>query len=224
LVYEFRPEQYAPVPEPTIIDNAVEALREGDLIILPTDTVYGIAADVRDDDAVEAIYRAKRRDPSSPLQLLFGRDTNLISHYAKVTPAAQHLINTLGPGGWTIIVPVAEGFASRALAGGATVGIRIVPVDLVLDIVDALGAPLAATSANVSDGPSPTTCDDAKGQLGAFCAMAIDGGPTDAGIDSTVIDMASDPPQIVRECAIDRATIARILKLPHITVLRSVRQ
>lgn len=212
------------MPEPNLVQRAVEALRDGDLIILPTDTVYGIAADIRDDDAVEAIYRAKQRDPSSPLQLLFGRDTGLIARYAAVTPAAQHLIDTLGPGGWTIIVPVAAGFASRALAGGETVGIRIVPVDVVLDIVDGLGAPLAATSANVSEAPSPTTCDEAKRQLGAFCAMAIDGGPTDAGIDSTVIDMASDPPRILREGAIDRATIARILDLPEISVLRSVRQ
>ena len=212
------------MPEPTLVDRAVEVLREGDLIILPTDTVYGIAADIRDDEAIEAIYRAKRRDPSSPLQLLFGRDTALISRYARVTPAAQHLIDTLGPGGWTIIVPVADGFTSRALAGGDTVGIRVVPVELVLDIVDALGAPLAATSANVAEGPSPVTCEEAKQQIGAFCAMAIDGGPTDAGIDSTVVDMASDPPRILREGAIDRATIARILKLPEITVLRSVRQ
>ncbi len=212
------------MPEPSLVQRAAQVLRDGDLILLPTDTVYGVAADVRDDEAVEAIYRAKRRDPSQPLQLLFGRDSALISRYAKVTPAAQHLIDALGPGGWTIIVPVAEGFSSRALAGGGTVGIRVVPVELVLDIVDALGAPLAATSANVSEGPSPTTCDQAKEQLGAFCAMAIDGGPTDAGIDSTVIDMASEPPQILREGAIDRATIARILKLPEIHVVRSVRQ
>lgn len=224
MVYEFSPEPIVPVSEPSLVERAVEVLREGDLIILPTDTVYGIAADVRDDEAVEAIYRAKRRDPSSPLQLLFGRDSGMITRYAKVTPQAQRLIDELGPGGWTIIVPVADGFGSRALAGGATVGIRVVPVDLVLDIVDALGAPLAATSANVSEGPSPTTCDDAKRQIGAFCAMAIDGGPTDAGVDSTVIDMVSDPPRILREGAIDRATIARILKLPEITVLRSVRQ
>ncbi len=209
--------------EPNLVERAVEVLRDGELVILPTDTVYGIAADVRNDDAVEAIYRAKQRDPSSPLQLLFGRDTSLISRFAKVTSAAQRLIDELGPGGWTVIVPVAPGFSSRALAGGNTVGIRVVPVELVLDIVDALGAPLAATSANVAEGPSPTTCDEAKAQVGAFCAMAIDGGPTEQGIDSTVIDLAAEHPQILREGAIDRATIARILGLPQIPVLRSVR-
>ncbi|HMO95788.1 MAG TPA: L-threonylcarbamoyladenylate synthase [Tepidiformaceae bacterium] len=210
--------------EPSLIERAVELLREGELVILPTDTVYGVACDARNDDAVEAIYRAKQRDPSSPLQLLFGRDAALVSRYAKVTPAAHDLIETLGPGAWTVIVPAADGFTSRALAGGRTVGIRAVPVDIVLDIVDALGAPLAASSANVAEAPSPTTCDEAKRQLGAFCAMAIDGGPTSHGLDSTVIDLSLAEPTIVREGAIDRATVARILGISQIPVLRSVRQ
>lgn len=212
------------MPEASLIERAVEVLREGELIILPTDTVYGVACDVRDDEAVEALYRAKQRDPSSPLQLLFGRDPALVGQYANLTPAAKALIEVLGPGPWTVIVPAAKGFVSRAMAGGATVGIRMVPVDILLDIVDALGAPLAASSANVAEAPSPTDCDEAKRQIGTFCAMAIDGGPTEHGLDSTVIDLATEPPRILREGAIDRATVARILNLPEITVLRSVRQ
>lgn len=223
MVYEFTAEPPL-LAESSLVERAVEVLREGELIILPTDTVYGIACDVRDDEAVEAIYRAKQRDPSSPLQLLFGSDSALVAQYARLTPAAANLIQVLGPGPWTVIVPAADDFASRAMAGGSTVGVRMVPVDIVLDIVDALGAPLAASSANVAEAPSPTTCEDAKHQVGAFCAMAIDGGPTEHGLDSTVIDLASDPPRILREGAIDRATVARILNLPEITVLRSVRQ
>lgn len=213
----------ADAPGPAIIERAVQVLRDGELVILPTDTVYGIAADVRDDEAVRALYAAKRRDPSIPLQLLFGRDDALLGRYAVVTEAARRLIATLGPGAWTIIVPAREGWNSPALAGGRTVGVRIVPVDLVLDIVDRLGAPLAASSANVSDGPSPTTCEEAERQVGVFCALAIDGGPTDEGMDSTVVDLAGDEPRILREGAIDRDTIARILGVSQIPVLRSVR-
>lgn len=213
----------ADAPGPAIIERAVQVLRDGELVILPTDTVYGIAADVRDDEAVSALYAAKRRDPSIPLQLLFGRDDALLGRYAVVTEAARRLIATLGPGAWTIIVPARKGWNSPALAGGRTVGVRIVPVDLVLDIVDRLGAPLAASSANVSDGPSPTTCEEAERQVGVFCALAIDGGPTDEGMDSTVVDLAGDEPRILREGAIDRDTIARILGVSQIPVLRSVR-
>ena len=209
---------------PGIVEKAVEVLRSGELIIIPTDTVYGIAADVRDDEAVRALYAAKQRDPSVPLQLLFGRDTRLLDQYAVLTDAARSLFQALGPGPWTVVVPAREGWDTPALSGGRTVGIRVVPVDLVLDIVDRLGAPLAASSANVSEGPSPTTCEEAERQVGVFCALSIDGGPTAEGIDSTVIDLSGPEPRILREGAIDRATVARILGLSDIPVLRSVRQ
>jgi L-threonylcarbamoyladenylate synthase len=208
---------------PGIVDRAVEALRDGELIIIPTDTVYGIAADARDDDAVRALYAAKQRDSAAPLQLLFGRDTSLLGEYAVLTEPARRLIEALGPGAWTIVVPAREGWESPALSGGRTVGIRIVPVELVLDIVDRLGAPLAASSANVSGGPSPTTGAEAERQVGVFCALSIDAGATQQGLDSTVIDLSADEPRALREGAIDRATVARILGLSHIPVLRSVR-
>jgi L-threonylcarbamoyladenylate synthase len=208
---------------PEGVREAVKALRDGTLVILPTDTVYGVAADVSDDDAVRAIYAAKGRSPDFPLQLLFGRDPGLLERYADVTPQARLLVDALGPGGWTIIVPAREGWDSPALSGGRTVGFRMVPVEVTLDIVDALGSPLAASSANIAGGESPTTCHDAVAQVGEACALAIDGGPTEQGIDSTVIDLASGDPRIIREGAIDRATIARILKLSDIPVSRSVR-
>jgi tRNA threonylcarbamoyl adenosine modification protein (Sua5/YciO/YrdC/YwlC family) len=213
----------AEASDPGIVERAVEILRAGELAIIPTDTVYGIAADIRDDDAVRALYAAKQRDQSVPLQLLFGRDPAVLARYATLTAPARKLIDALGPGAWTIVVPARDGWDSPALSGGRTVGIRIVPVDLVLDIVDLLGAPLATSSANVSEGPSPTTCDEAERQVGVFCALSIDAGPTEQGLDSTVIDLAGPEPRILREGAVDRATVAGILGLSQITVLRSVR-
>jgi L-threonylcarbamoyladenylate synthase len=208
---------------PEGVHKAVSALRDGALVILPTDTVYGIAADVSNDDAVRAMYAAKRRSPDFPLQLLFGRDARLLERLAVVTPQARQLVDALGPGGWTIIVPARDGWDSPALSGGRTVGFRMVPVDVVLDIVDALGSPLAASSANIAGGPSPTTCEGAISQVGDSCALAVDAGSTSQGIDSTVIDLVSGEPRILREGAIDRASIARILKLSDIPVSRSVR-
>lgn len=202
---------------------AAEALAAGKLVILPTDTVYGIAADVRDDAAVRGIYEAKRRAPDFPLQLLFGRDAALIAKYAVVNGAARRLVDALGPGAWTIVVPAKDGWDSPALSGGRTVGFRMAPVDATLDVLDALGGPVAASSANVSGGESPTTCADAIAQVGESCAVAIDGGPTAQGLDSTVIDVSGDEARILREGAIDRATVARILGLAQIQVVRSVR-
>ncbi len=210
-------------PSAEAVSVASDALARGGLVIVPTDTVYGIAADARDDAAVLAVYAAKRRSADFPLQLLFGRDPSWLERHAVVTPAARTLVDALGPGGWTIIVPAREGWSSPALSGGATVGFRMVPVEITLDVIDALGGPVAASSANISGGTSPLTCAEAVAQVGAACAAAIDNGPTPQGIDSTVIDASSADVRILREGAIDRATVARILGLAQIPVARSIR-
>ena len=208
---------------PAAATEAAEALRAGHLAVIPTDTVYGIAADIANDDAVRAIYTAKARSADFPLQILVGRDPAMLDGYAAVTLPARALVDALGPGGWTVIVPARQGWDSPALSGGRTVGFRMVPIEATLDIIDALGRPLAASSANIASRPSPVTCAEAVAQVGESCAVAIDAGPTSAGIDSTVIDLAGEAPRILREGAIDRATVARILKLDHIPVVRSVR-
>ena len=208
---------------PAGVEAAAGALERGELVILPTDTVYGITADAGNDAAVRGIYEAKRRAADFPLQLLFGRDADLLERYALVNGAARKLVDALGPGGWTIVVPAREGWDSPALSGGRTVGFRMVPVDVTLDVIDRLGRPLAASSANIAGGVSPTTCAEAVAQVGAACSVAIDSGPTAQGLDSTVIDVSSEEPRILREGAIDRATVARILGLAQIQVVRSVR-
>jgi L-threonylcarbamoyladenylate synthase len=211
-------------PDAEGIGEGAEELTRGRLAILPTDTVYGICADVRVDDAVRAIYSAKGKGSDAPLQLLCGPGSNLIELYAEVTPPARKLVDALGPGAWTIITPARPGWDSPALAGGRTVGFRMPAADVVDRVVEAVGAPLAASSANRHGGPSPTSCADAVAQVGAYCAVAIDAGPTPEGLDSTVIDCSGDEIRILREGAIDRHTVARILGLSDIPVLRSVRQ
>ncbi len=190
---------------------------------MPTDTVYGICADARRDDAVVAINDAKGRGHRTPLQLLFAGDPGTIEGWAILSAAAKKLIGALGAGGWTIIMDAAQGWDSPALAGGRTVGIRMPAAPVVEKVVTALGAPLAASSANRHGEPSPVTCLQAIGAIGQACAIALDGGRTEAGLDSTVIDCTAAGPLIVREGAIDRATVARILGVNEIRVLRSVR-
>ena len=198
----------------------MSALRAGGLAILATDTVYGIAADIRRDDAVRALYAAKGKDAGEPLQLLFPADPAALAPYARLSSDAARLIDALGPGPWTIITPVAGGWSSPALAGGATVGVRMPPVPTLQAVLEQLGAPLAASSANRHGDPSPTTCAQALASLGEHCAAAIDGGPTPHGLDSSVIDCSVTPPRILREGALPAATIAGHLGLAGIEVVR----
>jgi L-threonylcarbamoyladenylate synthase len=211
-------------PTPEAIRQAAAALGDGRLVILPTDTVYGVCADALNDDAVRDLYAAKGKEPAVPLQLLFAPDMAEMGRFALLTPALRELVEALGPGGWTIIVPAAPGWRSPALAGGTTVGFRIPDSTVLHEVIRALGHPLAASSANRHGGRSPTTCAAAVEQIGEACAIAIDGGPTAAGLDSTVIDLSrASSPRILREGAIDRQTVARILGVSEIEVLRSVR-
>lgn len=192
-------------------------------VIVPTDTVYGIAAAALDERAVGRLYEAKGKERSAPLQLLFAPSAETIARFAVVNQPAARLIEAFGPGGWTIIVAAARGWESAALAGGTTVGVRIPDAPAVHALVEELGQPLAASSANQHGGPSPRTCGEAIEQIGARCGFALDAGPTATGLDSTIIDCSGDAVRILREGAIDRQEVARILGVSAIPILRSIR-
>jgi L-threonylcarbamoyladenylate synthase len=206
------------------LSRAAYHLAAGRLGIVPTDTVYGICADARRDRAVARISGAKGRAESIPLQLLFAASIDLVGRYAQLSRPAVRLIARLGPGGWTIVCPAAPGWSSPALAGGRTVGFRMPDSTVVQRLVERLGGPLAASSANLHGQPSPTTCAAAVAGIGEHCSFALDAGPAPAALDSTVIDCCPPEPVILREGAIDRLEVARILGLSEIAVLRSVRR
>lgn len=205
------------------ISRAVTALAAGKLVILPTDTVYGIAADGRRDVGPLRISAAKGRSEQIPLQLLFANSIDLVGRYAQLSGPAIRLLGTLGAGPWTIVCRAAPQFRAEYLGSERTVGFRIPDAPLIHRIVERIGGPLAASSANHHGQPSPTTCDEAVAQVGGAAALALDGGPTAAGIDSTVIDCSTSDVRILREGAISREEVARILGANEIPVLRSVR-
>lgn len=206
------------------IAGAARLLRDGALAIVPTDTVYGIAADCRIDSAVRTIYAAKGKSEEEPLQLLFGPDPEMLSGYADLRGLAGQLVESLGPGPWTIIARTVPGWSSVALARSETIGFRVPDAPVVHRLVEAVGGPLAASSANRHGQPSPLTCREAVAGVGWSCAVALNDGPAPAGVDSTVIDCSAAEPRILREGAIDRRTVARILGVRDIPVVRSVRQ
>ena len=147
----------------------------------------------------------------------------MLADFVELSSSARALVEALGPGGWTIITHARDGWQSPALAGGLTVGFRMPDAQILREVVRSLGAPLAASSANRHGSPSPLNCADAVSQVGEFCTLALDGGSTPVGLDSTVIDCSNAEVRILREGAIDRHTLARILGLIEIPVLRSVR-
>lgn len=195
-----------------LIEQAVEVLRRGGLVAYPTDTVYGLAALPKDDDAVRRLFAAKRRpvDKAMPLLLASTADVGLVA--SEVSPIARRLMEALWPGALTIVLLKAQSF--RSLAAGGTVAVRAPDHPVPRELCRQLGAPITGTSANVSGGAEPLTADDARAQLGDAVDLVIDGGRCAGGRPSTVVDCTVEPPRIMREGALTREEIERAAGAP----------
>ena len=190
---------------------AAEALHAGGLVVFPTDTVYGIAVDPLNAEAVASVYRIKGRDTEKPLQIILAASSQLADIAEDVSPEARRLTEHFFPGGITLVLKKAKSVPNTVVAGGGTVGVRVPDHPVCQDLVRAFGRPIAATSANRSGRPSPRTAQEAAAQVGNDVTMVLDAGPCPLGIDSTVIDVSTDKPRILRIGAVPVAEIERLL-------------
>ncbi len=197
---------------PTIeqqIELAIEILNSGGIVAFPTDTVYGLGANPSNEQAVERIYRAKKRARSLPLPLLLADKSDLAKVATVVPEVAWRLAEHLLPGGLTLVLRKSPWVPSAVTAGGDTIAVRIPDHPIPIALIQGLGTPLAGTSANISGKPSPVTADEVHEQLGGEVDLIIDGGECPGGIESTVIDVSSEVPTIIREGAVSREEIAK---------------
>jgi len=193
------------------IRNAVEILRAGGLVAIPTETVYGLAADATNASAVQRIFEAKGRPSTNPL-IVHVADANIARRYARQWPqAAQALAERFWPGPLTLVVPRSKAIVPQVTAGLDSVGLRAPDHPLALQLLRAFDGPLAAPSANRSNRISPTTAEHVKRELGDAVGQVLDGGPCRVGIESTVLDLTRDRPAILRPGAITRDQIVAIL-------------
>lgn len=196
---------------PDSITAAAQALHRGELLGLPTETVYGLAADASNDTAVAQIFAAKGRPADHPL-IVHVADASSAARFASAVPAfAQALMTAFWPGPLTLIVPRLPGTASAATGGQNSVGLRC-PSHPVAQAVLRAAADLgvwgvAAPSANRFGRVSPTTAQHVQAELGAEL-LVLDGGPCAVGIESTIVDCTRGVPVLLRPGAITRAQIA----------------
>ena len=194
------------------VDTAVSALLRGELAILPTETVYGLACDAGNPRAVAAVFAAKGRPQFNPL---IAHVTGLESALAiaGLDSRAQRLAEAFWPGPLTLVAPVTDTAAvcDLARAGLDTVAVRAPDHPIAQALLQRLGRPIAAPSANRSGRPSPTTFADAVEETGAFAAAALDGGPCRVGLESTVLGLADGELVLLRPGAVTREAIERIV-------------
>jgi len=191
-------------------DEAVRVLRDGGLVCYPTDTVYGIGAAAGDDAAVRRLFAVKGRSPDKPLPLLLA-DVSDAARVAEVTPLAKALAGRFWPGALTIVMRKAASYRSLALAGGDTVALRVPDHGLVRRMVRALGEPITGTSANRTGRQAPISAAEVAVQMGEMVELIIDGGQSRTRLESTVIDITRDKPEIVREGAVSRGEVEKAL-------------
>lgn len=193
------------------IAEAASALRAGKLVGMPTETVYGIAADALSPSAIVATYELKRRPADNPL-IVHVSGPEMASELASVWPKeARVLAESFWPGPLTLVLPKRDLIPSEATAGLPSVALRA-PAHLVAArLIGAFGGPLTAPSANPFMGLSPTQATDIDPFIERGLAMILDGGPCEVGIESTVVDLSSGPPNVLRLGTISLAQIREIL-------------
>jgi len=193
------------------VAQAVLALRAGRLVILPTETVYGLGADAANPEAVAAIFEAKGRPRFNPL-ISHVADLAMAQTLAIFDDRARTLAAAFWPGPLTLVLPIRSDtvVCELARAGLDTVALRVPAHPLARALLSAFGGPVVAPSANRSGRPSPTTFADAMEETGDKAAVALDGGPCEVGLESTVVALL-DAPRLLRPGSVTRAQIEALI-------------
>lgn len=184
-------------PDGKAIKSAATVLSAGGLVAFPTETVYGLGANGLDGRAVSSIFQAKGRPSDNPLILHFG-DIQDVSKVAIVDERAMGIMDSFWPGPLTLVLPAKDNVPKEVTAGLNTVGVRMPSHPVALALLQACDFPVAAPSANASGRPSPTDADTVASDLGDKVDVILDGGATDLGLESTVLDVTGERPVLLR--------------------------
>jgi L-threonylcarbamoyladenylate synthase len=215
LVLKAEPPSYSP----DTIQQAARILRDGGVAVFPTETVYGVGADIRNVDAARRVFGLKNRKPSQSLMAHCASSVQMFEYVAKVPEWAQPLINRFWPGPLAMIFRSTDKVPSVVTGGGRTIGIRMVGHPVARDLLEELGAPIAGTSANRHGEPATSRFAAVNPSLLEQVDVALDAGLCGSDVPSTVLDVTSDPPRLVRLGAVSvqaiEAVIGRVLARPQ---------
>jgi L-threonylcarbamoyladenylate synthase len=193
------------------IARAVAVLRSGGVVALPTETVYGLAADASNPTAVARVFAIKGRPADHPLIVHIASVDQLHDWARSVPEAARRLADAFWPGPLTLVLPRATHVSDVVTGGLDTVALRVPSHPLALEVLRAFGGGLAAPSANRYGRVSPTTAADVREELGGAVDLVVDGGPCGVGLESTIVDLASAPPRVLRPGAVTEAMLEHVL-------------
>ena len=188
-------------PSPVFLNWAAQELVDGGLVIYPTETLYAVAADAANPQALERLARLKGREPDKPFGLILSHPQEAEELAAEITPTARELMARHWPGPLTLVLQAREGLHPSLVHQGG-VAMRCSPHPVAQGLAQAMGRAITATSANLSGQPAPDRAADLDQTLVDGCAVLLDAGPTPGGPASTVVDVRQDPPRVLRQGAI----------------------
>ena len=197
--------------DPLAIPEALWALRDGLVVVLPTDTVYGVGCDLWQPEAIENLYRAKQRPKRLPIPVLVSSPDHVREVATDTSPLFQLVAQRFWPGGLTVILPRRPYVPDVLCSGGDTIAVRMPDDSFALRLIAEMGGALAVTSANLSGLPEAITVEEALADLDGHIAVAIDGGKCPGGVASSIVDLVSDPPALLREGSIGAGAIQEVL-------------
>ena len=192
------------------VHHAAELLRAGEVVALPTETVYGLAANALDENAIAKIFQIKGRPAHNPIIVHVAGDEMAKGCVRQFPVLAEKLSRAFWPGPLTLVLPRADKIPALVTAGGDTVGIRWPGHPFMQAVIRECGFPLAAPSANLSNQISPTNAEHVRAQLGGKIPLIVDGGHSQVGIESTVLDLTVAPPRILRPGMIHAESLAAV--------------
>ncbi len=194
-------------PAPAALERAAAVLLAGGLVVFPTDTLYALAADPRDPDAVGRVFGVKGRAAGRPLPLVAAGLEQVERSLGRLSPLTRRLADRFWPGPLTLLVEVGDAVAAAVAGESATVAVRVPGHAVARGLAAALGYPVVSTSANRSGGAAPTTADEALASLGEPVDLVLDAGAAPGGLPSTIVDARGAAPRLVRAGAIPFADV-----------------
>ena len=193
------------------IKDCADHLKNGEVIGFPTETVYGLGCDARNGEAVKRVFEAKGRPADNPLICHIGDKEQIGDIVSEITPLAQKLIDAFMPGPITLVMKKSDSIADETTAGLDTVGVRMPSHPVANRFLKEAGIPIAAPSANLSGRPSPTSSRSVLEDMDGYIYAVIDGGDSEYGLESTVVDCTGKDPVILRPGAVTKADIDAVL-------------
>ena len=191
-------------PELDKIAYCAKLIRQGNLVVFPTETVYGIAANWENKQAIERLRAVKKRSEHKPFSILLARPSKILEFTSYSSPALYKLIDKFWPGPLTVVVPAKQ--------GNSTVGLRVPDHPVALSLIEESACAIAAPSANLEGNPPPRSCQEALKDLDGLVDAALDSGTAAIGTESTVVDFTKGEPTVVRHGAVTQSEVDKITR------------